>query len=137
MGLGLAEQHLTYDLHYFHRESWSTHFAWNSNTTVDSSHCTIELNLNLLFFLILVEHPFCLEQLLCCLFEPLYACTWTNLQVTFSGQTHRWSDSTLFLTNEIASKKNQTDPRKPITGFKIDYVGWTDRDGQMDEKSYL
>ena len=27
----------------FHQESWSTHFAWNSNT-VYSSHCTVVLN---------------------------------------------------------------------------------------------
>ena len=61
----------------FHQESWSKHFAWNSNTTVYSSHCTIVLNqtcrsLTLVFLLRLVEHPLRLKQLYGCLFQPLY-----------------------------------------------------------------
>ena len=66
----------------------------------------------------------CLEQSYCCLFQPLYACTcpniqvtysdvfieplgahlytctWTNLRVTYSGQFHGWSESTFIVTNE-------------------------------------
>ena len=39
----------------------------------------------------------------CSLFQPLYTCTWTNLRVTYSGQTHRWSESIIILTNERQS----------------------------------
>ena len=39
-----------------------------------------------------------------CLFQPLYTCTWTNLQVTYSEETCEWSESTLTLTNERTSK---------------------------------
>ena len=45
-------------------------------------------------------HTLCLEQLHNCLFQPLYTCARTNLRVTYSGQTRRWSESTLILTND-------------------------------------
>ena len=95
-------------LYCFCRYLWSTHFAWNSNTTVYSSHCTIVFSqtgrsLTLVFLSRLVEHTLCLEQLYGCLFQPLYACTWTNLRLTYSGQTCGWSENNLILTNESQS----------------------------------
>ena len=55
---------------------------------------------SLVFLSRLVEHTLCLEQLLGCLFQPLYTCSQTNLRVIYSGQTRGWSESTLILTNE-------------------------------------
>jgi hypothetical protein len=42
------------------------------------------------FSLGLEEQTLCLEQLYSYLFQPLYTCTRTNLQVTYSGQIRRW-----------------------------------------------
>ena len=62
-----------------------------------------------------------MEQLYGCLFQPLYACTWTNLRVTYSGQTRGWSENTLILTNESLSKitrlirVNQSQASKMVT----------------------
>ena len=42
-----------------------------------------------------------------CLFQPLYTCTWTNMRVTYSGQTRGWSESTLILTNDSTIAKTR------------------------------
>ena len=66
-------------------------------------------------------HTLCLEQLYGCLFPPLYPCTWTNLRVSYSGQTRGCSECTLFLTNESLIKitrlirSNQSQASKLVT----------------------
>jgi hypothetical protein len=45
------------------------------------------------FSLRLLEHTLWLEHLYSYLFQPLYTCTRTNLQVTYSGQIRGWSKS--------------------------------------------
>ena len=50
----------------------------------------------LVFLLRLTEHTLCLEQFYGSLFQPLYTSTWTNLYVSYSGQSSRWSESAIY-----------------------------------------
>ena len=60
-----------------------------------------------------------------CLFRPLYTCTWTNLQVTYFGQTRGWSESTFILTNESLNKITRFIQCRPITLLKTEDIHQT------------
>ena len=78
------------------QESWSTHFAWNSNTFY-SSQCTVVLNQTLL--LRLVEHTLRLEQFYGCLFQPMYTlCMCHQLCVQYCTAT--WRHPGLSIVNQ-------------------------------------
>ena len=72
------------------------------------------------FSLRLWEHTLCLEQLYSYLFQPLYTCTQTNLQLTYSGQIHGWSKSKIW-DNNLGQNLGQ------ILGEKFGTNGRTDR----------
>jgi hypothetical protein len=87
----------------------------------------------LVFVSRLVEHTLCLEQIYNCLLQPLYTCTWTNLWVTFSGQTRGWSESTLILANESPSRITRLIHVKQSQASKL---VTEDRDGQTERVTY-
>lgn len=87
------------------------HWDWGANTffgtviqhtTIYSRLCMHVLDqtfswLTLVFSLRLLEHALCMEQIYSYLIQPLYTCTQTSLQMTYSGQICRGSGSTHIL----------------------------------------
>jgi hypothetical protein len=64
------------------------------------------MSFTLVFLSSLVEHTLCLEQLYGCLFHPVHAFTGTTLQVTYSGQTRGWPESTLIQSWGVGGPSN-------------------------------
>jgi hypothetical protein len=99
----------------------------------DSIQLYIGWSLTLVFLSRLVEHTLCLEQLHSCLIKPLYICTWTNLRVTYSGQSRGWSESTLILTNHSRANITRLICVDQSQGLKSAKEREGEREGEISE----